>query len=51
MSEVAATGRAWFDVNHLANPPVPAEKLMLALLRPLGRVPGYWESSKESRDD
>jgi len=39
--QLAVTAPTYFDVNHLANPPLPVQKALFGVLRPIGRLLGY----------
>ena len=39
--QLAVTAPNYFDVNHLAKPPLPVQKALFGLLRPIGRLLGY----------
>lgn len=39
--QLAVIAPTYFDVNHLANPPLPVQKALFGLLRPIGRLLGY----------
>ena len=39
--QLAVIAPAYFDVNHLANPPLALQKVLFGLLRPIGRLFGY----------
>ena len=39
--QLAVTAPTYFEVNHLANPPLPLQKALFGVLRPIGRLMGY----------
>ncbi len=39
--QLAVIAPTYFDVNHLAKPPLPMQKALFGILRPIGRLLGY----------
>lgn len=39
--QLAVIAREYFDVNHVAHPPLAVQKLAFSILAPLGRLMGY----------
>lgn len=39
--QLAVSASAYFDVNHLATPPLAVQKVMFGILRPFARLLGY----------
>ena len=39
--QLAVIAPHYFDVNHLADPPLPVQKALFGVLRPIGRLLGY----------
>jgi quercetin dioxygenase-like cupin family protein len=39
--QLAVIAPAYFDVNYLASPPLPLQKALFGVIRPIGRLMGY----------